>query len=463
VFVKWELIGSSMTFFLQIFAFLFAITFLVSLHELGHFWMARLIGVKVLCFSVGFGKALWKHTSKSGTEYIIAMIPLGGYVKMLDGREQALTEQDKPYAFDHKPLLGRIAVVCMGPLMNFLIAIVAFWLIFFIGFKQVKPVIGKISPHSIAAQAGLPTGQQVIKVDNYLTPDWSKVMLAVISRMGESSQMQVKLLNPNTQTQQNYTLNLSQWQVDGLNPDPLGSLGITPYEPPIAPIIHEIAKDSPAQQAGLRIGDKVLQVNQQSVHDWVDFVKYIQDHPNQILDVQVQRDGHILVLQAIAAQKHVSLLKMIGYFGVGAAPPPLPADMEIMRHYSFWGAWAPAWQETVDFTAFNVKVIGKMVMGQLSLKGLGGPVSIFTSSTVALKQGFISYVSFLALFSVMLGFVNILPIPGLDGGHLLYFLLEAVRGKPLQISTQTLLWRIGIAILILLMCRAIINDVLRLF
>ncbi|MGB6976352.1 MAG: RIP metalloprotease RseP [Gammaproteobacteria bacterium] len=452
-----------MTVFLQIFAFLFAIGLLVTLHELGHFWMARLIGVKVLCFSVGFGKPLWRRISKSGTEYIVAMIPLGGYVKMLDGREQSLTEQEKPYAFDHKPLLGRIAVVCMGPVMNFLIAIVAFWLIFFIGIHQVKPIIGKVLPNSIAAHAGLQPDQQFSQVDNYATPNWTKVVLAVVLRMGESGNMQVKLLDPKTKTKKGYSLNLNNWQVNGLNPDPLGSLGIVPYEPPIAPIIEQIANDSPAQHAGLRVGDKVLQVNNRPIHDWLDFVKYIQQRPNQALDIKIQRDQQILEVNAFTSQKHVGIWKIIGYFGLGAAPVKWPPGMEIMRRYSFWGAWVPAWQETVDFTVFNAKIIGKMVIGQLSLKGLGGPITIFTSSSTALKQGLISYISFLAIFSLMLGFVNILPIPGLDGGHLLYFLIEAFRGKPLKMSTQILIWRIGIAILILLMFQAIMNDVLRLF
>jgi regulator of sigma E protease len=454
-----------MTIFLQILGFLFAIGLLVTLHELGHFWTARLIGVKVLCFSVGFGKALWRHTSKSGTEYVIAMIPLGGYVRMLDGREltRPLTEQEKPYAFDHKPLLGRIAVVCMGPVMNFLIAIVGFWLIFFIGLHEVKPVIGQISPNSIAARVGLLPGHQILRVDKYATPNWTKVALAVVLRMGESGYMQVELLDPKTQMKQGYRLDLNNWQVDNLNPDPLGSLGIVPYEPPLAPVISQIAKNSPAQQADLRAGDKVLEVNNQPIRNWSDFTKYVQQHPNHALEVKIQRGQQILTVHAFTSQKHVGLWKIVGYLGLGAAPAPWPPGMETLRRYSFWGAWVPAWQETADFTAFNAKIIGKMVLGQLSLKGLGGPITIFTSSSTAIKQGFIAYVSFLAIFSLMLGFVNILPIPGLDGGHLLYFLIEAVRGKPLKMTTQILIWRIGIAILILLMFQAIMNDILRLF
>lgn len=452
-----------MTIFLQIFSFLFAILLLVSVHEFGHMWVARKVGVKVLRFSIGFGKPIFLWHGKDGTEYVIAWIPLGGYVRLLDEREMEVPAAEKHMAFNRKPLFSRFLVLLAGPLTNWLLAILLYWLVFMIGFEQVKPIVGKVIPASIAAQAGLQPGEQIIAVDNHKTLDWQKILLAVVNRMGETSSMQMQTVLPNGQQTKNYSLNIQHWTVNGLNPDPLEGLGIVPYQPAIPAVIAVIQKNSPADKAGLQVGDKILTLHGQPIKDWMDLMKYIQNHPGDVMQLLILRQGKEQLITAQIEAKRATNFKRYGFLGVGASPVDFPANMKVKQNYSIFSAWVPAVAETYSFSIFNFVMFGKMLVGHISLQGLGGPITIFTSAKDAFKQGVLIYISFLALLSTMLACINILPIPGLDGGHILFLGIEAIRGRAVPVATQLFVWRIGLIFLVAVMLQATINDLMRFF
>lgn len=452
-----------MNILLPIFSFIFAILLLVSLHEFGHFWVARKLGVKVLRFSIGFGRPIFLWHGKDGTEYAIAWLPLGGYVRLLDEREMEVPAAEKHLAFNNKPLLTRFLVLVAGPLMNWVLALLLFWLIFVIGFEQLKPVIGKITPASIAAQAGLQSNQQITQVDGSATPSWQKVLLAVVYRLGETNTMQINAVSENSTQAQNYLLNLKSWTVNGLNPDPLESLGIVPYQPFIPPVVAMVQKNSPAAKAGIQVGDQIVAFNDTTITDWQELMSYVQKHPGENIRLTLKRAGKQQIIAAQIGKKLATNFKSYGFLGIGPAPVDYPAEMKIKRHYSIFDAWKPAWQETNSFTFFNFVMLGKMAMGRISMQSLGGPVTVFTSAKDALKQGIVTYFSFLAIFSTMLAAINILPIPGLDGGHILFLGIEAIRRRPIAINTQILAWRIGMIFLIAIMLQATVNDLIRLF
>lgn len=450
---------------LKIFAFLFAIFLLVTLHEFGHFIVARRLGIKTLKFSIGFGKAIWRWFGKDGTEYVIAVLPLGGYVKLLDEREGPVPDAEKHLEFNRKPLWVRTLVVIAGPLINLLLAIVAFWLVFTIGIQQIKPIIGSVTPNSIAAQAGVEAGDNIIQIDQHKTDTWQKVVLALVYRMGEKGSMHIQVQPHEMGPIQTHTLDLTHWNIDNLNPDPMQSLGFKPYMPPVTPIVFKTVVHGPADQAGLLPGDKILKIADSPINDWVGFVGYLQTHPGTTANLLIVRDNQQKMLSLTIDKKWVWShgFKQIGYIGVQSAPITMPDSMKLLAHYSPWGALVPAWQQTVAFTVFNFVVLKKMLLGQISLQGLGGPITIFTSAGAAFIQGIVVYINFLGILSLMLACINILPIPGLDGGHLLFFLIEAIRRRPISVAAQLLAWRIGLILLIMLMLQATMNDLLRLF
>lgn len=444
-----------------ILAFLIAILSLITLHEFGHFWVAKRLGVKVLRFSVGFGRPIWRRVGKDGTEYVIAWLPLGGYVRLLDEREGKVARKDLAYAFNRKSLLTRFLILLAGPLTNWLLGIFLFWIVFIIGIEQAKPIIGKVIPNSIAAEAGIHAGDEILKINNQTTQSWQKVLLALIYHVGQDDFLPVTVSNNNTVT--TYQLNLATWEVNGLNPDVFKSLGITPYRPEVPPVIYKILPGSPAAQAGLKIGDRIISVNNLRSANWFDFADIVKDHPGEPITLIIQRDNQLQTIVVTTKTKLANNFKKIGFLGIEMQPVDLPANMKFEIRYPWWQAWKPAFHETVFFSEFNFLVLGKMILGQISLQGLGGPITIFTSANLAFKQGVAIFLSFLALLSITLAVINILPIPGLDGGHLLFLVIEAIRGRPLTLNAQLLLTRLGIIFLIVIMFQATVNDLLRMF
>lgn len=430
-----------MSIFIAILAFLSAVLILILVHELGHFFAAKLMGIKVERFSIGFGKPFLKFKSKKHTEYLLAPILLGGYVK-LDEK-----------AFNLSSPWKRVFIMLAGVFANIFIAIVIFWFLFIIGVASVKPIIGKVIPQSIAYESGLKVFDEIKTVDNRMVGDWQAVNIAVIYRIGDKDFMRIN----------NHDLDLHNWKMDKLNPDPLLGLGIEPYEPFVPAVIDKIKKNSYAEKMGLQINDQILAVDGQTINDWKSFITYIHEHPAQKLNFTIKRKHKKVYLSGYVGSKLGINFRFQGYLGVVPVKVDYPSSMVIKEKYPFYQAIFPAMKEVYNLLALNFIILIKLLTGKMSMYILGGPLTIFSGATIALSAGFLVYVSFLALLSVMLAFVNILPIPVLDGGSCLFLLIEILLGKPIPQKIQQVAIKIGALILAFLIFLSIGNDLLRLF
>ena len=445
---------------IAILGILLTILVVVGFHEFGHFIVARLVGVKVLRFSIGFGKGLFSWYDKKGTEYVIAAIPLGGYVKMLDESEETVDPKDLTFAYNRQPFYKKLAIVAAGPLFNLILALTIYWIVFIVGFTSIAPIVGKIAPDSIAALAGMHPKEEIIQVDERKTRSWIAIIVSLLTQMGDKNELQIVTRNADTAEEHHYKLDLTHWQVDKLKPDPLTSLGITAYEPEIPPIISKIKSTSSAA-ATLKVGDIILAFDNKLIKDWNEFAEAIYKHPDTTVTVKILRQEKPMdVLVKIGYQRDY-LLHKYGYLGIA---PDYEMPSYLLRHnqYGPLGALSHAWADTKDFTTLNVIVIGKLLTGKISFKSLGGPITIFQSAGSAINNGIIPFLSFLAFLSISIGLVNILPIPGLDGGHILFQFIEFIIRRPIPTNFQILLYRLGLIVLLLLITQALINDIMRL-
>jgi len=354
---------------LSIFGIIFTIFFIIGIHEFCHFLAARSLGVKVLRFSIGFGKTIFRWHDKKGTEYVVGILPLGGYVSMVDESEGKVNKEDLPFAYNRQPFYKKFIIVLAGPLSNLVAAFVLYWLIFIIGFTSVLPVIGEVTPHSIAYEAGMKPNQQILKIDGHPIATWLSVMMRLFEHVGDKDVLTIETKNLQTQKIQTYTLELSNWHMSSLKPDPFSSLGILPGGKP--------------------------------------------------------------------------LLQHIKYNVVTALPV--------------------AWREVSDFVWFNMVAFGKLIVGKISLQSMGGPISIFQGAGVAINNGVVPFLSFLAFINIAIGVINLIPIPGLDGGHILLQSIEAIRGRPIPLGVQFFLYRAGFVLLLIVIIQAVANDILRMF
>jgi regulator of sigma E protease len=418
--------------------------------------VARLCGIKVLRFSVGFGKKLFGFTDNLGTEYRVSVVPLGGYVKLLDENEGPVARDELHLAFNRRPVYQRIMVILAGPLLNFAFALVAFWLIFVIGFTSVKPIIGSIIPDSIASTAGLKSQQEIVTIDDHQTPDWSSVLIRIFFRIGSKDSMRITAKLPKESIGKNYQLDLFNWQVDELQPNPLKSLGIIPYAPHVPAIVG-----ARLDHHQLQIGDKILAVNQKTINNWEELVKQIKSHPDQELLFKIQRNHKIIQIKIKVGHKYISLMQKEGFLGI---MPQFKWPEKFINHnkYTLWPALTHAFKRMLVFTKLNLILIGKMIVGDFSVRGLAGPLTILTSAGHAFYLGLIAFLGFLGFISATIGLFNLLPIPGLDGAHICYFIIEAIIGRPVSMKVQILAFRLGLLIIFLIMIQAVINDVLRL-
>ena len=446
----------------MIIAAIAAILGVILLHELGHFLVARAVGVKVLKFSIGFGKSLWSYRSKkTDTEYVLAILPLGGYVKMLgEEGDQTLTPTERSQAFSLKPVWARFCIAAAGPVVNFLLAIILFWAIFIQGVTHIRPVIGKVVSGSIAEKAGVPADVQIIQIDHLHTPNWQRVMMAIIARAGDHGYMRLLAKSSDGVTKA-YELNLRHWQYDARNPDFIKSLGITPFVPAFPAVIDEVMADSPAAKAGLRTGDRITALDGVSIQNWLDMVKWIQARPGQTVMLSVRRDHRLRQLRLTIDQQHRSDQTVVGYLGAAVKPPKWPVNMLQKEDLNLLTASGYAVEQAWMLTKFNLIVFGKMLVGKISLSSLGGPITVFQTAGKASQSGWSVYFGFIALISLTLGFINLLPIPGLDGGHLLFYIIEAAARRPVPERYQMISLRIGMVLLVLLMLQATYNDILR--
>lgn len=443
----------------SILLFLIAIVLLVSVHEFGHFIVARWCKVKVLRFSVGFGKPLWSFVDKKGTEFVLASIPLGGYVRMVDEREGTVTPQDLPYAFNRQPPLAKIAIVCAGPLFNFLFAIFAFWTMYVVGYTTIAPIVGKVDSPSIAKQAGIKPNEEIIAVNNEKTDDWQDVRLAILAHLGENGALKLTLKDLATASVQTHTLQLLQW---GLTDEQLvlKSLGIEPFFPAISPIIMQVMPDSPASQALLAPQDKIMAVDDIPITDWQQMVEYITKRPNQTVKLTLQRNEQPLTIAVQVGSKNVGG-QVIGYLGVQSVMPQWPSEFMRKKQYSLFGAFVPAVQKTWDMTTLSFSFLWKMIVGELSVNNMSGPIGIAQGAGYSASLGFSYFMSYLALISLSLAIINVLPIPVLDGGHLVYYLYELITKKTVPEKVQVIATQIGIFLLLAVMMLAFYNDIMR--
>ena len=440
---------------------LLTLAVLVAVHEYGHFWVARRCGVKVLRFSIGFGKPLWRRTDSQGTEYVVAAIPLGGYVKMLDEREAEVDEAELDRAFNRKPVLQRIAVVAAGPLANFLLAIVAFWGLFLAGESGYAPVIGDVEPGSIAEIAGLEPGQEIVAVDGEETPTWQALSFQLLDRIGDSGSIAFAVKYPESDVVYESEAVVDRWLSGQEAPDLYGGLGIRLYTPDVVPLVGELVAGGPAERAGIETGDRVLSADGVDMPLWVDWVNYVRARPGETIAVMLERDGSTVQLDLVP-ERVVEEGEAFGRVGMGVTLPAMPDSLVRQFQRGPIEALGASLARTGDLVVFTLNSIKKMIQGLISPKNLSGPITIAKVASASAESGLESYISFLALLSISLGVLNLLPIPVLDGGHLLYYTVELLAGRPVPEKIQALGYQLGLFLVLGIMMLALYNDFARL-
>ncbi|CAM3853816.1 sigma E protease regulator RseP [Rahnella bruchi] len=442
-------------------AFIVALGVLITVHEFGHFWVARRCGVRVERFSVGFGRALWRRTDQQGTEYVLAIIPLGGYVKMLDERVEAVAPEFRHQSFNNKKVWQRAAIISAGPIANFIFAIFAYWLVFVIGVPSVRPVIANITANSIAAQSNISSGMELKSVAGIETPDWESVRMALMGEIGDD-QTTVGVAQFGSSQVVEKTLDLRQWQFDPEKQDPVVSLGMIPRGPQIESVLQEVQPDSAAQKAGLQAGDRIVKVDGQILESWQSFVIQVRDNPGKPIALEVERSGDPVALTLTPDTKSAGKGKIQGFAGVVPKVIPLPDEFKTIRQYGPFVAFYEAGDKTWQLMKLTVSMLGKLITGDVKLNNLSGPISIAQGAGMSAEYGLVSYLTFLALISVNLGIINLFPLPVLDGGHLLFLAIEKLKGGPVSERVQDFSYRIGSVLLVLLMGLALFNDFSRL-
>ncbi len=440
---------------------LVALGVLVTFHEFGHFWVARRCGVKVLRFSVGFGMPLLRWHDKKGTEFVVAAIPLGGYVKMLDEREGEVPADQLDQSFNRKTVRQRIAIVAAGPIANFLLAMVFFWGLAMLGSEQVRPVIGAVESGSVAARAGLGAGQEIVAIDGEPTSGWAAVNLQLVRRLGESGSLQLMVREQGSTVDSPRELVLDKWLKGADEPDPIRSLGIRPWRPAMPPILAELDPKGPAQAAGLKTGDRLLALDGQPVSDWQQVVDSVRVRPDSKIVLRIERDGAPIDVPVTLAARGESKAPT-GYLGAGVKAVDWPPEM--IREVSFGpvAAIGEGARRTWTMSVLTLESLKKMLFGELSVKNLSGPITIAKVAGASAQSGVADFLNFLAYLSISLGVLNLLPIPVLDGGHLLFYLIEWARGRPLSDRVQGWGIQIGISLVVGVMLLALVNDLGRL-
>jgi len=439
-----------------VFYFVISIGVLVAVHEFGHFWVARRVGVKVLRFSIGFGHVLWRYQKNpNSTEYVLSLIPLGGYVKMVDEREGEVTPEDLPMAFNRKPLLARTAVVAAGPMFNLVLAVALFWSVLVIGEIGIKPILGAAVAQSLAQEAGFSEGDEIIAVNDEITPTWNQAMSSIMSTALEGeSNISVKVKSSDMiESVKILHVDASQTQ----NPDALyAKLGMKLFSPALQPLIGNVLDNGAAKTAGFKSNDLILRANDIPVTQWQQWVDIVKASPNQALQILIERDG---------VQSTLSLTpNSEGKIGASVqVPESLIKSFQVHYALSPFDAIPAAFSTTYHYSTSTIKMMGQMFAGKASLDNLSGPISIAQYAGQSAEMGLVHFLKFMGLISVSLGVLNLLPIPVLDGGHLFFFAIEGLKGSPVSESIQLFFQRIGIVFLGLLMATAMFMDVGRLF
>ena len=453
---------------ISVIALLVTLGILVTIHEFGHFWVARRCGVKVLKFSIGFGKAIKTWVGRDGVEYIIAPIPLGGYVKMLGQEDTAvadtsgLSTSQRECSFACKPLWQKTAIVAAGPVANFLLAIFVFWLInISYGVSGIAPVVNNVIEDSIAETAGLRAGDEILAVDGQETIIWQQVALQLLARMGETGEITLTVDPADSSRTREIQLPINAWMAAEAAPNPVGNLGIIQFEIPAD--IAGIVPGGAAEAADLREGDEIISVDGKSIRGWTHWVEVIRASPELTLNVAVQRGGintDLLMTPKTATLDDGSVIGSIGaYVKETTLAELLPPEMQRQINYNVLSAIQPAISKTLEMSIFILNSVKKMITLEISPKNIGGPITIAKVAGETATLGPEFYLGFLALLSISLGVMNLLPIPVLDGGHLLFYAIEAVIRRPVPERIQAFGLQLGLLLISGIMVLAIYNDV----
>lgn len=432
--------------------FLITISVLVTVHEFGHFIIARLCGVKVECFSVGFGKKLWSHTSKKGTEYSLSAIPLGGYVKMLDGRNQELNEEQKLFAFNNKSILKRAAIISAGPIANFILALIVYWIIFQLGTITYPVKVAEIIPNTPAATINIPQGSELKSIAGIKIESWTDVNSVLISEMGKDD------ITLDYETEDNHlyqqSINIKNWQFDIEKESPISAFGFTPAPVEIYPIISAMVGDSAAQKAGFAVGDEIIRYNNRDYDNWNNFSELIKKA--QSIAIVVKRGNETISLNLQPKFSVNAKGEKIGVAGI------YPSNNTIVKQYDIVSAFIKGFEQTELTIKQVTRSFYQLITGVISIKNLSGPISIAKGAGQTASYGIVPYLFFLAFISISLGVINLVPLPMLDGGHLLFLLIEKIKGAPLSDQVQAMFYRLGFILLMVIMGIALFNDFIRL-
>ena len=448
---------------LSIIAFIISVGLLITFHEFGHFSVARFFDIKVLRFSIGFGRPIYtRHFGRDRTEFTICLLPLGGYVKMLDDREGTVVQQEKAREFNGKPLWQRFLIVLAGPFFNFIFAIIAYSLIYTIGINALKPIIGHVETTSIASSSGFAEGQEILSINGVSTPTWPTVIDSLVNHVVSGDVVDIQVVN-NSGEKQVLSLNLSSISIDEMADGKLlNKLGLNIVKLKLPPIIGEIEKNGPAQSSGLLQNDRIIAVNSNLVDSWQEWVEIIQENPDKSLNVELLRDEALINIELRPKNYEING-KNIGRIGARpAVNDELYSSYFALEQYSLHLAILRAFGKTWEMSVLTLKVLAKMISGDASVKNLSGPISIAKYAGQSASIGATALLTFLAIVSISLGVLNLLPIPLLDGGHLVYYVIEFFTGKPVSDSVQMTGQQIGIVLLFGLMGLALYNDFVRL-
>lgn len=440
--------------------FVIALGILVCFHEFGHYWVARRCGVKVLRFSIGWGKPWKSFHSRDGVEWALAPYPIGGYVKMLDEREAPVAEHERHLAFNNQTVPRRMAILVAGPLANFLLAIALYWLIYLIGVHGLRPVIATPAADTAAAQAGLLSGDEVIAVDGKPVGTWTDLRMALVDQSLGGSDLALRV-RASAGSERDVRLDLS-----GVRTDPeflFDDLGLEVFQPRIDPVFGQIVSDGAAAAAGLAVGDRVLALDDQPVDDWMALVAAVRARPGAVVRLQVERGGGeqrtVNVVLGSEQQGEIA----VGRLGAGpAVDDDLWQNLRAVQRLGPLEAVPVAVGQTWQMTQLTFRVLWHMVLGEVSVKNVSGPIQIAQVAGDSAQIGLVSFLSFMAVVSVSLGVLNLLPVPLLDGGHLVMFAVEGMRGRPLSEKTQVAAQYVGLAFIGMLMMLAVFNDIMRL-
>ncbi len=444
-------------------SFIVALAILITIHEFGHFWVARRVGVRVLRFSIGFGRPLLRWRGRHDeTEYVIAAVPLGGYVKMLDEREEAVPEDQLGRSFNRQRLWKRALIVIAGPASNLLFAVLVYWIIFIVGDPGLRAVIGTVAPQSVAAESGFQPGDELLLIGNQPVKSWETAIFSFSLDALDGQDLRVRVRDASGQEHDRWLQGAVLTKLTE-TPDLLDWLGLEPRRPELPAVIGEIVPGESAQQAGFEVGDRLVAADGRQIPSWQDWVALVREHAGQTILVDVERRDGSTPQIAITPRPTDIDGKRIGRIGAGVAVPEhLMDDYQVLVRYAPVAALGQAFNKTLNMSTMMLRVMGRMLIGESSVKNLSGPITIAEYAGRSASSGLNAFVKFLAVVSISLGVLNLLPIPVLDGGHLLYFLIEWVKGSPVSEQIQGQAQTLGFILLAALMLLAFYVDLSRL-